>query len=363
MDFVGPLPESDGANFLMVVIDRLTSMVHLIPMRSTATAADVAWQFLDKIIKLHGYPRSIVSDRDSRFTSRFWSQLQASSNTKLLMSTAFHPQTDGATERANRTIGQILRSLVRPDQGDWFRKIPLVEIAINASINASSKFSPFELMYGFPPRFSELGDAKILASSEGVRNFVEQARWNLLEAHDNIISQRVRSEHHANLRRREPSQPYKVGQLVFLSTENLNIPETKSRKLAPRFIGPFKILRIWDDSPNVMLELPKYLRDRRIHPTFHIKLLRPYIKSDDSLFPNRDLDWASRFEETVEGEWHVDEILDHRFSRTRGWEFRVLWTLGDRTWEPLVNCNDLQALDEYLRLRGCLTVDELPRVA
>jgi hypothetical protein len=277
------------------------------------------------------------------------------------MSMVFHPQTDGVTERANRTIGQILRSLIRPDHSDWVRKIPLVEIAINASVNATSKFSPFELNYGFPPHFSDFGDIKSFASSEGVRNFVEQARWNLLEAHDNIISQRVRSKHQANRRRREPSTPYEEGQLVFLSTENLSILPSKSRKLVPKFIGPFKILRVFHDSPNITLELPQYLRNRRIHPMFHIKLIRPYIANDDSLFPNRSIDWARRFEEPVEGEWHVDEILDHKYSPRSGYQFRVLWTVGDRTWEPLEHCNELQALDEYLALRGCANVDDLPK--
>jgi len=154
------LPLGIGRNGLHRSFD---SMVHVIPMRSSASASDVAWQFLDKVVKLHGFPKSIVSDRDPRFTSKFWRHLQRSSNTELLMSTAFHPQTDGATERANRTIGQILRSIIRADQKDWARKIP------------------FELNYGFIPRFCELGDAGFIASSEGVRNFVEQARWNSVQ--------------------------------------------------------------------------------------------------------------------------------------------------------------------------------------
>jgi hypothetical protein len=105
------------------------------------------------------------------------------------MSTAFHPQTDGATERANWTISQILRSIIQNDQTDWVRKIPLVKITINASLNKTTKHSPFGLNYGHIPRSPELGDSAHLASSEGVRNFVHQAKWNLIEAHDAIIAQ------------------------------------------------------------------------------------------------------------------------------------------------------------------------------
>jgi hypothetical protein len=206
IDFIGPITESEGFNFLMVVIDRLTSMVHIVPMNSTASASDMAWQFLDRVVKLHGYLRSIVSDRDARFTSKFWHQLQQALNTELLMSTTFHPQTDGATERANRTISQILRSIIRNDQTDWVRKIPLVEIAINASLSETTKHSPFGLNYGHLPRFSELGDSAHLASSEGVRNFVHQAKWNLIEAHDAIIAQRVRSEEGADAVLRKPGK-------------------------------------------------------------------------------------------------------------------------------------------------------------
>jgi hypothetical protein len=194
IDFVGPLTESGGFNFLMVVIDRLTSMVHIIPTTSTARASDVAWDFLNNVVKLHGFPESIVSDRDTRFTSRFWRQLQKACGTKLLMSTTFHPQTDGAMEHANSTIGQILCSLIRSDQKDWIRKIPLVKIAINNGVNESSKFSPYALNYGFTPRFTNFNDLADSGVAEGVRNFVDQARCNLLEAHDNIIAQCLCSE-------------------------------------------------------------------------------------------------------------------------------------------------------------------------
>ena len=108
MDFMGPLPISEGYNYLLVVINCFTSQVHLIPTTTRVTAREVAWLFFIEIMRLHGVPKSIVSDRDTKFTSIFWKELHWLMGTKLLMSTVFHPQTDGATEWANRLIGQVL---------------------------------------------------------------------------------------------------------------------------------------------------------------------------------------------------------------------------------------------------------------
>src|ERR671915_509178 len=108
-------------------------MVHLIPMVTTAAATDVVWLYLREVVRLHGLLKSIVSDRDPRFISKFWHELHKWTGVKLLMSTAYHPQTDGATERANRTINQILRATIDPDQADWVRRCPMTEFAINSA--------------------------------------------------------------------------------------------------------------------------------------------------------------------------------------------------------------------------------------
>jgi hypothetical protein len=151
MDFVGPFPLSKGFDYLWIVIDRLTSMLHLIPINTTMKASELSWLYIKEIICLHGIPELLVSDRDSKFTLKFWKEVHILLGTKLLMSTAFHPETDGASERAIRSIAQILRSMVKPDQKDWVEKIPLVEFAINSSISKSTGFAPFELNYGYMP--------------------------------------------------------------------------------------------------------------------------------------------------------------------------------------------------------------------
>ena len=121
------------------------------PTTTTVTARGVAWLILKEVMRLHGIPESIVSDRDTKFTSIFWKELHRLMGSKLLMSTAFHPQTDGATERDNRLIAQILCTVVLNDQQDWSDKCPMVEFAINSSINPTTGYAPFKLNYGYMP--------------------------------------------------------------------------------------------------------------------------------------------------------------------------------------------------------------------
>src|SRR6202453_2185452 len=177
MDFIGPFPECQGYDYLWVIICRLMNQTHLTPIMVKTTTTDLAWFYIRDIVHLHGMPESIVSDRDSKFTSRFWRELHRSLGTKLLMSTSFHPQTDGHSERIIRSIGQILHSTVSPDQKDWLPQIPLVEFALNSSINSSSGFAPFELNYGYMPRMTPFPSDNI--KYRGVKEFAQRAHANI----------------------------------------------------------------------------------------------------------------------------------------------------------------------------------------
>ena len=137
-----------------VVLCRMTSLVHLVPVTTTIRASQLAWLFVKEIVHLHGLPETIVSDRDAKFTSQFWREMHRLLGVKLLMSTAFHPQTDRASERSIRTIAQILRSMISPDQKDWIEKVPMVEFAINLSMSGSTGFAPFKLTYRYMPQMA-----------------------------------------------------------------------------------------------------------------------------------------------------------------------------------------------------------------
>ena len=121
------------------------------PTTTTVTTRGIAWLILKEVVRLHGIPESIVSDRDTKFTSIFWKEPHRLMGSKLLMSTVFHPQMDGATERANRSIAQILRTVVSNDQRDWSDKCPMVEFTINSGINTTTGYAPFKLNYGYMP--------------------------------------------------------------------------------------------------------------------------------------------------------------------------------------------------------------------
>ncbi|KAJ3480531.1 hypothetical protein NLI96_g8282 [Meripilus lineatus] len=362
MDFVGPFPPSQGHDYLWVVICRLTSMVHLIPVKTTVKASELAWIFVKEIVRLHGLPDSIVSDRDTKFTSKFWKEVHRILGIKLLMSTAFHPQTDGASERAIRTIGQILRASVQPDQRDWVERVPMVEFAINSSTSRTTGLAPFELN-GTMPRM--MGDMDVKGTVPGVRQFMQQVRENLLAAHDAIIESRVNQTHFANKRRRNEGNEFEgynitEGELAYLSTKNLSLPKGRASKLLPKFIGPYKVVKAFQEKSMYELELPEELRKRGIFPKFHVSLLRKHVANDEALFPNRDPMVYYDFGTPDEAEWLVDGIIGHQWKGNKPW-FQVQWNLGDTTWEPLETCDELEALDRYLELMGVGDPKQLPR--
>ena len=190
MDFISPFPKAKGSNYLWVVVCRLTSMVHLIPVNTRMTATDLSWIYLREVVHLHGLPSSIVSDRDSKFTSKCCRELHRLLGAKLLMSMSFHPQTDGLTERMNRSIAQIFRGAVAPDQLNWLDKIPMVEFAINSSVSATTGYAPFEVVSGYMPEMiRRVPDA--LNTPPGIKAFAVQALGNIAAAHDSIIASRV----------------------------------------------------------------------------------------------------------------------------------------------------------------------------
>ena len=358
MDFVGPFPDVDGFSYIWVIICRLTSMLHLIACRVTDMAADLAAVYIREVVRLHGVPESIVSDRDSKFTSRFWKEVHRLLGTKLLMLTAFHPQTDGASERAIRNVGQILRSVVQPDQRNWLEKLPMVEFAINSSTSASTGFALFELNYGYMPKMSLF--PSIPGTFPGAAAFAERARHNLKQAHDALIQARVNSTHQANKQRDGDAPEFRAGDLVYLSTANLSLPKGRARKLAPKYIGPYAVLEAYPESSTYKLNIPPDLKRRHIHATFNVSLLKPHEPNDAYLFPAREANRFYDFGVPSDPERLVDEITGHWWTDGE-LEYLVHWTSGEHTWEAGSTCRDLQARAEYLKLLDVAEESELPR--
>ena len=179
-------------------------------------------------MRLHGVPKSIVSDRDTKFTSTFWCELHRLMGTKLLMSTVFHLQMDGTTEWANHSIGQILRMIINDHQKDWAAKCPMVEFALNSNISTMTRFTLFKLNQGYLPQIRLL--TSFGTKFKGVKQFVLQVKWGLMAAHDTIIANHIKQTFHTNMKC-HASDEYNVGDRVNLSTQNLTLP--KGRGLGP----------------------------------------------------------------------------------------------------------------------------------
>ena len=182
--------------------------VHLVPTTTRVTTKEVAWLFLKEVMRLHGVPESMVS-----FMFTFWCKLHRLTGTKLLMSTAFHPQMDGTIEWANHSIGQILRMIINDDQKNWADKCPMVEFALNSSVSTTTGFTPFKPNQGYMPHIGI--PTSFDTMFKGVKQFALQAKWDLMVAHDAIIANHVQQTFHAN-KKCHTSDLYHVGDHVYL---------------------------------------------------------------------------------------------------------------------------------------------------
>jgi hypothetical protein len=292
-------------------------------------------------------PDAIVSDRDTLFTAEFWRELHRLIGTKLKMSTAYHPETDGATERANRTVTQMLRVCVSKDQSDWVE----IEFAINSAKSDITGHSPFFLNTGrvMKAMIFDVSEARF----KGVHDFVDRVRDALTQAHDAILTHRVKQTIQANKRRRPAS--FKVGDLVYLSTENISIPKGKARKLIPKYIGPMMITKEVTPNTSYKLELPDELQKRNLVDTFHAKLLRIHSPNDDRRFPGRSFHQITGIGADAK-EWLVDKIEDHVGSGTSA-TCKVRWK--EHAWMDYPSVRHLTALDDYLILKGSDLIGKL----
>ena len=273
MDFISGLPKTrKGFTVIWVIIDRLTKSAHFIPRKATYSIDKWAQLYLEEIIRLHDVPVSIVLDRDTRFTSKFWKSLQRALGTECKFSTAFHPQTDGQTERLNQILEDMLRACALDFAGSWDEHLHLVEFAYNNSYQATIRMAPFEALYGrrcrSPVFWQEVGNQQLLGPElvQRTNEVVQKIRMRIQTAQS-------RQKSYADARRKDLE--FEVGDHMFLKVAPIRGVSRFGRrgKLSPRFIGPFEILeRI--GLVAYRLALPPALT--AVHNVFHVSMLRKY---------------------------------------------------------------------------------------
>ena len=333
MDFITDLPVTvQGHDAIWVVVDRLSKMVHLVAIKKSITAEQVAKVYEREVIRLHGVPDDIVSDRDVRFMSHFWAALHDAFGTKRNMSTKNHPQTDGQTENANGVLEDTLRHFVGPFQDDWDDKLAVAEFAMNNAWNSSIQNTPFMLNYGQNPDDPTIHFLR--QRNKSVNALVGRWSEQLAKAKECLQAAQDRQKAAANKHRRD-APDYQPGDEVLLHTSYFKLAAGKSRKLAPRWVGPFKIVKaVGKAKLAYQIELPDVVRN--MHPVFHVSALRPYNRSGSYQPPPLPV--------FIDGqpEYEVDYISDTRYSGKRR-QYRMHWLgMQDKdTWEPvrhLVNC-------------------------
>jgi hypothetical protein len=313
VDFFGPLPTtSQGNDMVMVVVDRYSKTVLLVPCRTTITGKEAGLEAMKVLLPHAGLPKSIVSDRDVRFTGQFWGQWWQKMGTKLDMSTAYHPQSNGQTERTNRTIQTLIRIHLAQRKGEWDEWLPMVAAAYNSTVHESTGRTPFELSKNHPNSIDPLQwalgqndeERREGTNEEASRIWKDyQAIWE--ETRKRMEQQREKQRRYADERRRDVE--YKAGDRVMLSTKNFRM---KAGKLSEKWVGPYLVKEMKSDGVSVVLELPSEFG--RTHPVFHVSLVKPFVESGYE-WPDRDQPNAIT-PVLVDGEveYEVEEILDKR---------------------------------------------------
>jgi hypothetical protein len=333
----------------------LNSDVRIIPTRTDISAEDLAVVFFDQWYCENGLPLEIVSDRDKLFMSKFWQALHGLTGVKLKMSTAYHPQSDGASEWTNKTVNQCLRYHVERNQLGWKRALPRVRFDIMNTVNSSTGFSPFQLRMGrapqvIPPLVQGVGEITDIRAT----TVIEKLQQDVLEAKDNMLRAKTAQSLAVNVHRAD-AFPFQKNDRVLLSTlhrrQDYKAKDDKRvAKFMPRYDGPYRVTETAPEISTVTVELPNH---PNMFPTFHSSQVHPFIENDPELFPARTLAKPPPVFINDEEEFFVERILDER-RRGRGTQYLVRW-LGYRPeedrWLPRCELDDCEALDIWLAKR------------
>ena len=333
MDFVTGIPESrNGYDAILTFTDRFTKYVRLVALKFGVKHSDaeaIARLFVEHWWRQFGLPATFITDRDPRFTSRFWDKFTQMTGIKAACTTAYNPKGDGQAERTNQVMEQVLRAFVHPRQKDWDQHLAAVEFAMNDSVNASTGHTPFQLVLGESP--ANHLDLFLQAATRDVPTgrrqeavtpaeiYMEKWRKALADARQKMLKAQLVQKHYYDQRKRELKGPaqegHQVGDMLLLSKKHLTLPAERDTpwKLRALFDGPYPVEEVikneQDEAVAYRLKLPYHVRKTGLHPVFTADKLLPY--RGDSRWPSQRP--AQPKTELVEGvrEYKVSRILDH----------------------------------------------------
>lgn len=347
LDFITGLPPvlgKDGQIYdaILVVVDRFTKIALFIAVSKTMNAAELASILYEHVECRFGSPEGIVSDRDKLITSLFWTELCRVRETARRVSTAWHPQTDGQTERVHQSLEKYLRSYAVDKPNEWVRMLHEAEFAYNNSNHSSIGCSPFQALYGYHPRMIEYVPERMKTHVNGVKErlvAIAAVRKTLREHWEKAVS--VQQRHY---NKRHTPQVFEVGQIVGLSTAHFKFKQGK--KLSPTYIRVKVLEKVGPLAYRI--ELPK--KYGRVHDVFPVSSLEPWrdrVAEQNKALPLPELD-------DEQEEWVVEDIVRHREDRG-AIEYLVKWEgwpVEYNTWEPKEHLKNAPAILKRYEKKG-----------
>ena len=342
MDFITGLPPvKQGESVfdaILVIVDRYSKMVRYLAARKDWSAKDLSENFFKTVCCSYwGTPKGIVSDRGPTFTSAFWGEMCYQLQMKRRLSSAFHPQTDGQTERQNQTLEHFLRCYCSENPEQWVDMLPLAEFAYNNSVHSSTGVSPFFLVQGQHPRLPEaVEDDRLGGEVPAATSRVEQIQSARQSLEQHLAQAQEYQKRYYD--KKHTVAAFKKGDMILLSTKNLQLKQP-SKKTNPKYIGPFKI-RDAVGTQAYRLWLPTAYR---IHDVFHVSLLKPFHQRQG--MPEEDAK-APEIQSDGEESWNVEAILDHRIRKGQK-EYLLKWEgYGDgyNKWVMSADCDNMDEM-------------------
>lgn len=350
MDFVTELPPSrrgeEVFDSILVIVDRFTKMSHYVAARADWDGEDLARSWIREVVRLHGCPQTIISDRGPLMSAKHWDTFNHYLNSVRVLTSAYHPQTDGQTERQNQTLEQYLRCYCCVEQDDWSLWISLAEYAYNDSVHSTTGMTPFFACYGFHPQGADWPD-RSLGDGESPKGL--QMATKLIEVRAECARKiKAANKYQEELQNRSRKElVLEVGDQVYVNSRHIKSFRPK-KKLDWKYLGPGTVIEKISDVA-YRVDLPGA---PNIHPVFHVSLLEPFVPKPSLEHP--EVEAKDTLQQVGDDVYEIDKILDREQDEDGGWRYLVSWKgypAEENSWEPSINISG-NALKAFFKKKG-----------